>query len=123
MSKQRPPFIQFAVGNVDLSASHPTQVQIFRLWQIYLDNVNPLLRVTHTPTLQTRIIDAASDIANINPTMEALMFGMSPFQVSRRIIAVTGLDLPKRISWQAISLHSSKRYEIVSFYVPVTGSP
>ncbi|KAJ5170103.1 uncharacterized protein N7500_002886 [Penicillium coprophilum] len=64
------------VGNVDLSTLHPTQVQIFRLWQIYLDNVNPLLKVSHTPTLQTRIIDAASDIANINPALEALMFGI-----------------------------------------------
>jgi hypothetical protein len=64
-------------GNIDkLSASHPTQVQIFRLWQIYLDNVNPLLKVTHTPTLQTRIIDAASDISNVNPTLEALMFSI-----------------------------------------------
>ncbi|RAL10654.1 C6 zinc finger domain protein [Aspergillus homomorphus CBS 101889] len=64
------------VGHVDLSASHPSQVHIFRLWQIYLDNINPLLKVTHTPTLQTRIIDAASDIANINPTLEALMFSI-----------------------------------------------
>ncbi|KAJ6190948.1 C6 zinc finger domain protein [Penicillium mononematosum] len=65
------------VGDVDdLSASHPTQVQIFRLWQIYLDNVNPLLKVTHTPTLQTRIIDAVGDIANVNPTLEALMFSI-----------------------------------------------
>lgn len=65
------------VGDVDdLSTSHPTHVQIFRLWQIYLGNVNPLLKVTHTPTLQTRLIDAASDIANVNPTMEALMFSI-----------------------------------------------
>lgn len=28
-----------------------TKAQIFRLWQIYLDYVNPLLKVTHTPTL------------------------------------------------------------------------
>ena len=62
--------------NVDLSALHPGQVQIFRLWQIYLDNVNPLLKVTHTPTLQALIIDAAGDITNISPTMEALMFGI-----------------------------------------------
>ncbi|CAG7949912.1 unnamed protein product [Penicillium nalgiovense] len=65
------------VGDVDdLSASHPTQVQIFRLWQIYLDNVNPLLKVTHTPTLQTRIIDAVGDITNVNPKLEALMFSI-----------------------------------------------
>lgn len=37
--------------NVNLSTSHSEQVHIFRLWQIYLDNVNPLLKVTHTPTL------------------------------------------------------------------------
>ncbi|KGO75558.1 Transcription factor, fungi [Penicillium italicum] len=60
----------------DLSVFHPTQVHIFRLWQIYLDNVNPLLKVTHTPTLQTRIIDAATDIANVNPKLEALMFSI-----------------------------------------------
>ena len=49
---------------------------MFRLWQIYLDNVNPLLKVTHTPTLQSRIIDAASDVTNISPSLEALMFSI-----------------------------------------------
>ncbi|RMZ84094.1 hypothetical protein DV737_g1359, partial [Chaetothyriales sp. CBS 132003] len=62
--------------NLDLSTFHPGQVQIFRLWQIYLDNVNPLLKVTHTPTLQPLIIDAASDVTNISPALEALMFGI-----------------------------------------------
>lgn len=63
--------------NVCLSASHPEQVQIFRLWQIYLDNVNPLLKVTHTPTLQPRILDAASNVGNISsPALEALIFSV-----------------------------------------------
>lgn len=60
----------------DLSALHPEQVQILRLWQIYLENINPLLKVTHTPTLQARIIDAASDVSNISPSVEALMFSI-----------------------------------------------
>lgn len=60
----------------DLSTLHPDPVQIFRLWQIYLDNVSPLLKVTHTPSLQERIIEAASDVKNINPTLEALMFSI-----------------------------------------------
>lgn len=63
-------------SNVDLSTLHPEQVQIFRLWQIYLENVNPLLKVTHTPTLQARIIEAVSDMANIGPTLEALIFSI-----------------------------------------------
>ena len=52
------------------------RVQMFRLWQVYLDNVNPLLKVTHTPSLQGLIIEAASDVSNINPALEALMFSI-----------------------------------------------
>ena len=63
-------------ASIDLSTLHPDPVQIFRLWQIYLDNVNPLLKVTHTPSLQGRIIEAASSITNISPTLEALMFSI-----------------------------------------------
>ncbi|RHZ45563.1 uncharacterized protein CDV56_104368 [Aspergillus thermomutatus] len=62
--------------DVKVSTLHPKQVEIFRLWQIYLDNVNPLLKITHTPTLQARIIDAAADVAKITPTLEALMFSI-----------------------------------------------
>lgn len=60
---------------VDFSTLHPEPVHIFRLWQIYLDNVNPLLKVIHS-SLQGRIIDAASNMSNISPTLEALMFSI-----------------------------------------------
>ncbi|KAI1805660.1 hypothetical protein F4811DRAFT_212837 [Daldinia bambusicola] len=68
----------FAAPQTDraLSTLHPEHIQIFRLWQVYLDNVDPLLKVTHTPTLQARIIDATSHITNIDPAMEALIFSI-----------------------------------------------
>jgi hypothetical protein len=62
--------------SVDLSTIHPEPAHLFRLWQIYLDNVNPILKVTHTPTLQPRIIEAVGDMRNIEPTLEAVMFGI-----------------------------------------------
>ncbi|KAI9712728.1 MAG: hypothetical protein M1820_001350 [Bogoriella megaspora] len=62
--------------NIDLSSLHPAPAQILRHWQIYCDNINALLKITHTPTLQTRIIDAISNIANISPSLEALMFSI-----------------------------------------------
>jgi len=62
--------------SVDLSTLHPEPLQIFRLWQIYLDNVNPLIKVTHTPTLQGRIIEAAGNVTNISPPLDALMFSI-----------------------------------------------
>lgn len=61
---------------VELSTLHPEPVQLFRLWQIYLNNVDPLLKVTHTPSLQSRLIEAASNLSGISPTLEALMFGI-----------------------------------------------
>ncbi len=62
--------------NIDLSTFHPEPFHIFRLWQIYLDNVNPLLKVTHTPSLQGLIIEAASNVTTISPNLEALMFSI-----------------------------------------------
>ncbi|KAF2268871.1 hypothetical protein CC78DRAFT_510117 [Lojkania enalia] len=63
-------------ASIDLSKLHPSPVQIFRLWQIYLDNVNPLLKVTHTSSLQAQIIEAASNLAKIKPSLEALIFSI-----------------------------------------------
>ena len=63
-------------GKMALTTMHPDQGKIFRLWQIYLDNVNPLLKVTHTPTLQPRIVEAMGDLASIHPSLEALLFGI-----------------------------------------------
>jgi len=62
--------------DIDLSTLHPEQVQIFKLWQVYLENVDPLLKITHSPTLQTRIIDAATNLEAISPALEALMFSI-----------------------------------------------
>lgn len=70
------------VTTVDISTFHPEPVQIFRLWQIYLDNVDPLLKVTHTPSLQGLIIEAASNVRNIKPRLEALMFGIYCMSIS-----------------------------------------
>ncbi|KKY16570.1 putative mfs aflatoxin efflux [Diplodia seriata] len=61
---------------VDISTLHPEPVHIFRLWQIYLDNVNPLLKVTHPPSLQGRIIEAAGNVSRTNAALEALMFSI-----------------------------------------------
>ncbi len=83
---------------VDLSTLHPEPVQIFRLWQIYLDNVNPLLKVTYTPSLQGRIIEAASNLNSISPTLEALMFSI--YCISVQSLAADGCQtifgLPKK---------------------------
>lgn len=63
-------------GMTSVTELHPPAVQIFQLWQIYLDNVNPLLKVTHTPTLQGQLIEAAANPSKIPKPLEALLFSI-----------------------------------------------
>lgn len=62
--------------NLDLSSLHPEQPQILRLWQIYLENVDPLLKCTHSTTLQARIVDTLGHKTDTSPSLEALMFSI-----------------------------------------------
>ncbi|KAI8632125.1 hypothetical protein F5Y19DRAFT_493036 [Xylariaceae sp. FL1651] len=68
----------FAVGGQHQSVTdlHPSAIQIFQLWQIYLDNVNPLLKLTHTPSLQVQIIEAGANLKKVSKSLEALMFAI-----------------------------------------------
>lgn len=62
--------------NINIASLHPDQAQILRLWQTYLENVDPMLKCTHSPTLQARIIDALDHLADISPLLHALMFSI-----------------------------------------------
>lgn len=59
-----------------LTNFHPNAIQIFKLWNTFLEGVNPLTKIIHWPTLQKRILDAASDLGSISPELEALMFSI-----------------------------------------------
>lgn len=69
----------------NLSKLHPPTVHIFRLWQIFLDKVNPLIKVVHAPTVQQLVLDASSNLEKIPKGVEALMFSIYT-------LAVTSLD-------------------------------
>ena len=63
---------------------HPPAIKIFQLWQVYINNVNPLLKISHVPTLQAHVVGVAADPAKIPKPLEALMFGIY-------LVAVTSL--------------------------------
>ncbi|KAH7035707.1 fungal-specific transcription factor domain-containing protein [Microdochium trichocladiopsis] len=83
MFQQRDDF-PFAIGaaHVNLTDQHPSAIQIFQLWQVYLNNVNPLLKLTHTPTLQVRIIEAGANLNKVSQSLEALMFSIYLMAIS-----------------------------------------
>jgi hypothetical protein len=67
-----------------LISLHPTPVQIFRLWQTFLVNVNPLVKIFHAPTVQQIVLDASGDLTQVPKATEALMFAIY-------LLAVTSL--------------------------------
>ena len=68
-----------------MTQAHPNPIQIFQLWQIYIDNINSLLKITHVPTVQPQILQAASSLDKTPKNIEALMFGLY-------LMAVTSME-------------------------------
>ena len=55
---------------------HPPPERIRQLWQIFIENVDPLTKVVHVPTLRPAIQKAVSNIAAIPRSLEVLMFAI-----------------------------------------------
>ncbi len=54
----------------------PEATHVFRLWQVYLDRVNPLTKVIHVPTLQPYLAEAIGRSENVPKSVEALLFAI-----------------------------------------------
>ncbi|KAK9853033.1 hypothetical protein MYU51_007607 [Penicillium brevicompactum] len=68
------PFV--ATNSRASNLSIPTSIQSIQLWQIYINNINPLLKISHIPTLQPQVIEAATDLAHAPKPLRALMSGI-----------------------------------------------
>ena len=68
-----------------VTADHPSTIHVFQIWQVYIDNINPLLKITHVPTVQGRIIEATSQLDKAPRNVEALMFAIY-------LMAITSLE-------------------------------
>ncbi|CAK7267721.1 hypothetical protein SEPCBS119000_002695 [Sporothrix epigloea] len=55
---------------------HPEPRMILYLWQTFVDNVNPFMRIVHVPTMHQQIVDASWDAAHAPPTTGALLFAI-----------------------------------------------
>ncbi|KAL8704293.1 MAG: hypothetical protein Q9201_002547 [Fulgogasparrea decipioides] len=57
-------------------SSHPPTELIHQLWQIFVENVNPLTKLVHVPSLQPAIEKAITNVEHIPRGFEALMFAI-----------------------------------------------
>lgn len=49
---------------------------MFKLWQLFLDRVNPLSRVIHAPSVQQLVLEASGNLKIISRSAEALLFAI-----------------------------------------------
>lgn len=56
--------------------NHPAPFEIFRLWQIYCDNVQPLCKIIHIPTFQRKISTYGTRLHQAPAADQALFFAM-----------------------------------------------
>lgn len=61
---------------VDLREFHPPPMQAFMLWQAFLQNVNPMSKVIHAPSVQPIIIEASKDLETVPKPSVALLFAI-----------------------------------------------
>ncbi|KAJ3553763.1 hypothetical protein NPX13_g10801 [Xylaria arbuscula] len=61
-------------GNVE--DYRPSPAHAFRLWQTFLDKVNPLTKIIHVPSVQPKLVEATTDPSSIPKNVEALLFSI-----------------------------------------------
>lgn len=62
--------------SADLHRLHPEPRHILKLWQVFLENTNPLLKIIHCPTLQEKIFEASWNPQAASRQTECLMYAV-----------------------------------------------
>lgn len=62
--------------NVDMLALHPPPEQIPKYWQLFKENVDPLVKLLHIPTIEPKILEAKDHLDHLPKGLEALMFSI-----------------------------------------------
>ena len=66
----------FSSTSANLRALHPTPSQVWIMWEVYKENVDPLIRLLHRPTVKNIVFQASNRPETINKPTEALLYAI-----------------------------------------------
>ncbi|KAL8811084.1 MAG: hypothetical protein Q9200_002082 [Gallowayella weberi] len=66
----------FSSTILSLRNFHPPANQILTYWEVFKENVDPLVKVFHCPTIQKILSEAAKDLEHISKPLEVMMFSI-----------------------------------------------
>ena len=88
--------IEFVLGlsprPISIGSSHPPGDQILELWHVFLENVDPLTKVVHGPSLQSAIQKAIVNLSSVPRSLEALLFAI----YSAAVVSLKNHDCERR---------------------------
>jgi hypothetical protein len=61
---------------MDVRALHPPLAQIWVLWHVYVENIDPLLKIFHAPSFHKQLLQAVQDLGIIDNEVETLLFAV-----------------------------------------------
>ncbi|KAI9773754.1 MAG: hypothetical protein M1835_006104 [Candelina submexicana] len=66
----------FNSNTANIRILHPPPAQIAAFWHLYTENVDPLIKILHRPTMQKMIYQVKDNLEEIGKGNEALLFAM-----------------------------------------------
>ncbi|KAI4140836.1 MAG: hypothetical protein LQ341_003683, partial [Variospora aurantia] len=66
----------FSSTILSLRNFHPPAHQILTYWEVYKENVDPLVKVIHRPSLEKTLADEAKELDHISKPLECMMFSI-----------------------------------------------
>jgi hypothetical protein len=55
---------------------HPSRWQALQLWQTFLNNIDPIIKIIHFPTVPATIYTAINNPRNVEHDLSALLFSI-----------------------------------------------
>lgn len=69
-------------SRASLASFHPSAADKVMLWDAFINNVDPLLKILHIPTFENEMWEATRNTETIPSGMEALMFAIYTISVA-----------------------------------------
>jgi hypothetical protein len=67
-------FQDFNQSVTDMQIYNPSRWQALQLWQTFLNNIDPIIKIIHSPTVQAAIYTAINNPSNVEHDLSALLF-------------------------------------------------
>lgn len=78
--------------SISIDSSHPPSDQVLELWHVFLENVDPLTKVVHAPSLQSAIHKVIVDLSSVPKSLEAILFAV----YSAAVVSLKNHDCKRR---------------------------